>query len=144
MDLGFRVEVLWSDTDIFEVRVFAWNGAFGGCADAYVAIVGLKEAAAELEGFPRSASDSRELIFGAFGKEWAGGAVNMRFYCRDAAGHAFVDARIESDHHKTHGAQSVVLSVPIEASAMDTFVEELQHLENDKRGVAILRASSPL
>ena len=140
MDIGFRVEVVWSDTDIFEIRVSAWNGSFGGSADVYVAIGGLKEAAAKLEGFPRSASDSRELVFGGFGKEWAGGAVNMRFYCPDAAGHAFVVAKIESDHDKTHGAQSVVLFVPIEAAAVDTFVEGLRRLEIDEKSIAVLKA----
>jgi hypothetical protein len=77
MDIGFRFEVRWNDEDVFKVRVTAWNGAFGGSADAYVPIGGLTEAAAKLEGFPRQPSDIRELQFGAFGPEWAGGAANM-------------------------------------------------------------------
>jgi hypothetical protein len=145
MDTGFRFEVIWNDDDVFKVRVSAWNGAFGGSADAYVAIGGLTEAAAKLDGFPLQPSDTRELQFGAFGPEWAGGAASMCFYCKDAAGHALVEARIESDHLRDHSggnkAQSVFLVAPIEANAVDSFVSDLRRLEADQCGVALLRAS---
>jgi hypothetical protein len=79
MKTGFRFEVTWNDDDVFKVRVTAWNGVFGGSVGVYVPIGGLREAAAKLEGFPRQPSDTRELQFGAFGGEWAGGAASMRF-----------------------------------------------------------------
>src|SRR5271163_3556012 len=53
----------------------------------------------------------------------AGGAVSMAFYCKDAAGHALVEARIESEHGGTPKAQSALFFVPVEASALDAFVE---------------------
>jgi hypothetical protein len=146
MDTGFRLEVIWNDNDVFKVRVSAWNGAFGGSADTYVAIGGLTGAAAKLEGFPLQPSDVRELQFGAFGPEWAGGAANMCFYCKDAAGHSVVEARIESDQLRDHrGAsqvQSVSLFVPIEANAVDSFVSDLRRLEIDQCGVAVLKSHS--
>jgi hypothetical protein len=140
---GFRFEVTWNDDDVFKVRVTAWNGAFGGSAGVYVPIGGLAEAAAKLEGFPRHPSDTRELQFGAFGREWAGGAVSMRFFCRDAAGHASIEARIQSDYNGTDKAQSVHLFASVEATAVDTFVTELGRLEVDRYGVALLKVSGP-
>jgi len=143
MDTGFQFGIIWNDDDVFEVRAAAWNGQFGGTANVYVAIGGLAEIATELEGFPSRPSDVREIQFGAFGPEVAGGAVSMRFYCKDAAGHALVEARIESDYNRTHTAQSTVLFADIEPSAVDTFAAELRRLEADLRGIARLRASGP-
>lgn len=141
MEIGFRFEVKWTDADVFEIRISAWNGAFGGSTAVYVPIGGLNEAATKIEGFPRHPSDNRELQFGAFGPEWAGGAVNMLFYCRDAAGHALVDARIESQHGGTPNAQSALFFLPVEATAVDAFVADLRRLETDGRGIAVLRGS---
>ena len=143
MDTGFQFEIIWSDDDVFEVRAAAWNGKFGGTADVYVHVGGLAEIAVKLEGFPRQPSDTREIQFGAFGPEWAGGAVSMRFYCKDAAGHAVVEAEIESAYDGTRTAQSTHLFAAIEALAVDTFAAELRRLENDLRGIALLRTFGP-
>jgi hypothetical protein len=141
MDTEFRFEVRWNDEDVFDVRVTAWNGTFGGSANVYVAIGGLREAAAKLEGFPHQPSDKRELEFGAFGPKFAGGAASMHFSCKDAAGHAFLEARIESEYDTTEKAQSVTLFGTVEAAAIDTFVSELRRLEVERHGVAHLRIS---
>src|SRR5712692_3063204 len=138
MNTGFQFEIIWNDNDAFEVRAAAWNGQFGGTADVYVQIGGLAA-----EGFPHEPSDTREIQFGAVGADWAGGAVSMRFYCKDAAGHAFVEARIESDYSGAHTAQSVHLFAAIEATAVDTFAIELRRLETNLQGIALLRASGP-
>ncbi|SRR6266567_7172080 len=141
MEIGFRFEVKWSDSDVFEIRISAWNGAFGGSTSVYVPIGGLKEAATKIEGFPRHPSDKRELQFGVFGHKWAGGAVNMLFYCRDAAGHALVETKIESEHGATPKAESALFFVSVEATAVDVFVADLRRLEADRHGTAVLRVS---
>ena len=51
--VGFRLEVIYADVDIIELRVSAWNGAFGGATDLYVAVDGLSKIATELAGFPK-------------------------------------------------------------------------------------------
>lgn len=139
VDIGFRFEVIYRDNDLLEVRVTAWNGAFGGTADVYVGIGGLEEAAARLRGFPKRPADVREVMLGAFGPASAGGGVSMRFYCADAAGHAYVDSKIESDSLAGRPVQCVTLSLPIEAAAVDSFVEELRLLGLRKTGVASLK-----
>lgn len=141
MEMGFRFEVRWSDADAFEIHISAWNGAFGGSTAVYVPIGGLAESATKVEGFPRHPSDKRELQFGAFGPAWAGGAIGMLFYCKDAVGHGLVEAKIESEYDGTAKVQSAVLVVPVEATAVDAFVADLRRLETDRQGIAVLRAS---
>jgi len=133
MEAGFQLTVIWGDADVTRIRVSAWNGLFGGTADVYVGIGRLGEAAAQLEGFPKDPSDVREVIFGAFGPEYAGGGVSMRLHCVDGAGHSSVDSRIESDYDSLRKAQSAVLSLPIEAAAVDSFVEGLRCLNAEKK-----------
>jgi hypothetical protein len=139
METGFQFTELWRDADVVKVRVFAWNGVFGGTADVYIGIGKLGETAAQLHGFPKSPSDVREVIFGAFGPEYAGGGVSMRFHCVDGSGHASVDSRIESDRDSKSNTQSVFLSLPVEAAAVDSFIEELRCLNAEKKEVARLK-----
>ena len=138
MNRGFQFEVKWHDTDLVEVSVAAWNGAFGGAADVYLPIGGLREVAEKLEGFPRSPADKREVVFGNFGRKWAGGAVRLRFYCVDGAGHAYVESNIESGGQIAGVTQSVVLSLGIEPAALDSFVEDLRRLDKEKTGTVRL------
>ncbi len=137
-EVGFRVEIIYADADLNEIRVSAWNGAFGGATDIYVKIGGLAELAAKLTGFPRDPSDVREFILGEFGREFEGGAVSMKFYCIDQAGHAYVESRIESNTESARVWQAATLAMPVEAAGIDRFVEDLRLLEKEKVGVALL------
>jgi hypothetical protein len=128
--LGLQLEFLWYDDQVLKVRAAAWNGQFGGTADVYLGVGGLAEAAAMLEGFPTKISDCRQIEFGGFGPESAGGAIAMRFSCKDGAGHALVEVRVESDHGGAPTAQSAVFIGSVEATAIDTFVAELRSMES--------------
>jgi hypothetical protein len=156
MDTGIHIEVVWSDVDVIETSVSAWNGAFGGVTRIYVGIGALKEAAERLRGFPQNTTDIREVAFGQFDPAGLGGVdtfasgVSMRFHCIDGAGHAYLDARLQSDNRagtsRARGRrpgrtiQSVALVMGIEAAAVDTFVEELLRLEPTHAGAAYLKA----
>jgi hypothetical protein len=133
-----RFSSLWSDNDVFKIRISVWNGEFGGSADTYVPLGGLKTAAAQLAGFPINSSDTRELQFGSFGPEFAGGAVRMRFRCEDLAAHAIVELEIESERDGKGRVQSALLIARVEASAVDDFVASLQSLETESGGTAVL------
>ena len=143
--VGFQFEVIYEDAHLLEVRISAWNGAFGGVADVYVGLDQLKETATRLLGFPTHPSDVREATFGAFGPKSAPGRrVSMRFYCADKSGHAYVDSTIESDYNAAGKIQSVTLSLPVEAAAVDSFVEDLRQTGADRRGVAFLQGAVPV
>ena len=137
-EVGLRVDVVWHDEDVFIIRVSVWNGQFGGTAETYVAIGDLNEMAKKLSGFPRSPADAREIVVGSFGREFAGGAASMRFYCADSAGHAYVEVKIESEFESAGVVQYVIISMPIEAAAVDLFVGDLSRLETERSGTAML------
>lgn len=137
MDIGFRFWVTWHDEDVLQVRISGSNGEFAGTTDAYVAIGGLAAAADKLSGFPTTVTDARNVQFGNFGNEWAGGAVALSFKCMDSTGNVEVDARFESDC-QTQGDQEAVLKVRVEPASIDEFVKELRALEATREGVARL------
>jgi hypothetical protein len=137
--IGFHFQAIWFDSDLIELCVSAWNGTFGGTADIYEAIGDLEEAAAQLRGFPRNPSDRREIIFGNFDRKCAGGGVKMRFHCIGGAGHSFVEATIDSNCESAGTFQTAVLSMPVEAAAIDVFVQELQRVGANRAGTAYLK-----
>ena len=141
MEPGFQFRVLYRDNDLLKVRISAWNGSFGGEGDVYIGTDELGIIGAQLRGFPNSISDIREVVLGDFDSESAGGGVKMRFYCVDRAGHAYVDAKIESDRDSVGRVQSATLSAPIEANAVDSFVDDLRSLDLGTAATASLRAT---
>jgi hypothetical protein len=139
MFVGFQFTVIWFDEDVIQLCVSAWNGTFGGTADIYEAIGDVEETAGNLVGFPRNPSDEREIIFGNFDRNCAGGGVRMRFHCVDGAGHAYVEASIDSKYDSGGTVQTVLLSMPVEATAIDVFVQELQAVGTNRAGTAHLK-----
>jgi hypothetical protein len=129
VEIGVQFEVVYKDDDLIEVRISASNGTFCGEASAYLGIGEVEEIATKLQGFPTRPSDAREIMLGTFDPNSAGGGMSMRFYCSDRSGHAYVEARIESGHESTRVVQSVVLLLPLEAAAVDSFVDELRRLD---------------
>jgi hypothetical protein len=139
MYVGFEFRVLWHDDDVINLCFSAWNGAFGGLAEIYTGIGDLREAASQLRGFPKNPADMREVVFGNLDRKWAGGGVRMRFHCVDGAGHAYVEATIDSNYQSGGTVQTAVLAMPVEAVAIDSFVQELERLEDERAGAAHLR-----
>lgn len=139
METGVRLESIWRDNDVVEVRISAWNGQFGGVADAYVEIGGVNAAATKLEGFPRHATDSCGLEFGAFGPGFAGGGVSLHFYSRGFAGHTFAEVTIESGYDQFEQTQRTTLRASVEVAAIDRFVAELRNMEQQIHPIAFLK-----
>jgi len=94
--------------------------------------------AEQIKGFPRSPSDKRELILGTFDRKFAGGGASLRFHCVGGAGHAYLEVKIESGHESAGTLQSAILSIPIEATAVDSFVLELRRMDATGMGKACL------
>jgi hypothetical protein len=121
MNAGLRVSYLWHDSDVLEIRVIAENADFRGTAAVYVGTGDLREAATTLLGFPKNPLDKREITFGAFGKHFAGGAVNLRFHCRDLAGHATCTAMIESAYSGQEVAGSATVCIDFTQLLLTSF-----------------------
>jgi len=142
--LGLQFRVLYRDRDLVKVRATAWNRAFGGATDVYVGTGQLGEVAEQLRGFPTGTADNREVMLGAFGAESAGGGMSMQFRCGDRAGHAYVETKIDSDWDSEHQVQSAALWLLIEASAVDSFVEDLRRLDQGTGATARLTATASI
>jgi hypothetical protein len=138
INIGLEFQAIWDDVDLIDVRISAWNGTFGGVCCAYVGIGKLEEAAATLRGFPYNPSGTRELTFEGLGKGNARGDLGLRFYCSGGAGHAGMEAKIESAYDLAGPPQSVVLALPIEAAAIKLFVDQRHRLGATRSGIARL------
>lgn len=137
---GLQFCYLYHDYDIIEVRIAVGNGRFCGTTNVYVATGGLVEAARVLEGFPKDVRDSREVEFGSFGPKSAGGAVRLRFQCKDLAGHTEIRAELEDDYLSLGNVESATIFLDFEPAALDEFVVTLRRLEADRESRAELRA----
>jgi hypothetical protein len=142
MNVGLKVAYLWHDIDALELRVTAENTEFRGTADLYVGTDALLEAATTLAGFPKNHLDQREVVFGAAGKKFAGGAVRLEFYCKDMAGHAAFRATIEGDYRDQEVAENATVCVDFDPAALDEFLVELKKVETEHRGSASMIANA--
>jgi hypothetical protein len=141
MVVGIEFQLIWHDNDVLNLRVLAWNGDFGGVVKIYEGVGNLHVVAAHLREFPNNPGDRREIVFGNFDRKCAEGGVSMRFHCVDGAGHAFVEVSVDSNFQRGGTIQTAVPAMPVEAAAVDVFVRELERLESERSGTALLRGS---
>ena len=139
MEPGLSLQIVWSDQNALEVAVRAWNGSFGGHADVYCGLQALGSIADAIRGFPRGTGDMREVTLGSLERKYAGGGVKLRFHCVDSPGHAFVEVMIDSNHPLGGTVQTALVSLPVEATAVDSFVEALVRMGTTHEGSARLR-----
>lgn len=139
MQSGITLEAVWDDPDILEVVVSARSASFSGAASLYTSELELREAAAVLSQFPRSPSDSREVLIGSPGHLTGGEGLSMAFLCLDGAGHPAVHAKLRSGASCRGIAEQVELLLPVEPAGIDDFVKEILLLAQTKKGKASLR-----
>lgn len=126
MKAGIQISIVYTDEHLIELRIMASNGVFAGQVDVYADSDALTELAEMLRDFPGSQSDSREFEIGSFDAAYAGGGVGFRFYCVDSVGHAAAEVRLRSDPEMGGGvSDTMVVHVPVEAAAIDSFVVQL-------------------
>ena len=136
---GIEFEVVWFDHDAIEYQVVCSNGFFTGTAKMYLSHDGLHNAANALSGFPSSITDLREVQLGASESEMVGGRIQMSFYCVDSGGHSVALVKIRADGCRRFSEpQFVSLYVPVEAGAIDIFVQQARSIQNTKGAKAYL------
>jgi hypothetical protein len=119
------------------LRVRVANLDFCGTAEVYVATGSLGEVFSIFTGFPQSRQDARELVLGAFGTEFAGGAARLNLYCKDLAGHAVLRATVEADYPATSVPDSATFVVDFEPAQLDEFLAQIKRFE--ATGYALLK-----
>lgn len=133
VEYGVEVELIWCDSYVLELRLRLRSASFGATVDVYVTEAEVLEIASNLQGFPRTPADTRQVEIGRFGAEWAGGGASLRFFCADLSGHSFVDGTIESGEARAGVVESCRILVPIEGAAVDKFVQELRSIPDQSR-----------
>ncbi len=142
MENGINLEVIWFDEveDLLEVVFRCTNGYFSGQADIYVPQDVLSKLAKSLSGFPSCPDDFRDFELGTFNPKHADGGARMHFYCSDAAGHAVVEGKLRGNASNGMGeVESVALRIPIQAAAVDNFIQQLKALGKTLGASASLR-----
>ena len=134
-----KVEVIYQDVHLTQIRLSAWNGEFGGAAEIYLALGQLHSIAGAIAGFPASLTDVREMAIGAVGPLSAGGAASLRFLCAKGSGSSNLELQIESAECTNSTRQHVSMILPIEAAALDSFVSQLRDVSTDRSKTAFLR-----
>ena len=135
---GIRITYLCHDDDVIQLQIVADNGRFRGTTRVYAGIGELSDIAESLRGFPEDPYDKRQVMFGQFGRKMAGGAVRLRLYCRDMAGHPVIEVRLEGDYTAPYVAETTTAFLDFEPAALDVFLQELPKLEKQFSGYAAL------
>lgn len=142
---GIEIEVFWSDQQLVEFQFRCSNGRFCGTAQIYLNHDDLPRIADSLEGFPQTASDSRDLELGTFDPVYADGGVRLHCYCKDSVGHAVIEVKLRGDACKGLGEpESVALNLPIEAAGLDSFLRQVRALDTQEIGASAVLPMAPL
>ena len=140
---GVRISIIYADEHLIELRVTASNGVFAGQAEVYADSESPAEFAGALRGFPENEGDTREFELGSFDAAFAGGGAGFRFFCLDSVGHASAEVKLRSDPEVKGGvSDTVLLHVPVEAAAIDSFVVQLERMAAVAGQTALLEAAT--
>lgn len=137
MGPGLEIAVVYSDDDMFELRVRAANKAFSGEIYVYSTHSSPKELAGQIRGFPSSPDDTRSWELGTFDPKYAGGGSKGRLRCADRTGHALAEITL-ARHEDQSDAATITLNFQFEPASLDRFVAQLEALGVDGRKCAEL------
>jgi hypothetical protein len=124
-----ELRVVDVDADYSLLALSAADGQFAGATEIYGAELAAEELARALEGFPRSATDVREVTLGSRDEGVAGGWVQFTGRCLDRAGHPVLEVEL-CDKYAAFGLspRSAHVHLRVEAPAIDAFVLALRTL----------------
>ncbi len=138
MTHSLQIVVTDSDADYLGIEIVASSSRFAGATRVYAALDELTRFAEVLSGFPKSPDDERQYVFGTKDVNMAGGYCALRFYCRDAAGHAAVEIEFEDDGRYYSEASAAFTMFPVLAAEIDKFAAALKSIERTRSGEARL------
>ena len=132
---GFlKLEPIWEDESLLEIRISATNGKFSGETECYTSRAEIAELGSALNGFPVSPDSKVEFK--------TGGNPNLsffslNFYCADSLGH--VSVRVRINHNENYSSDeierySVEFDLRVEPSHIDRFVTLLDQVVKEELG----------
>lgn len=132
-----KLEVIWKDDVMFELRVTASNVDFFGRTEVYDQSESLSQFASNLKGFP----NENKTVFYEAGKKDSYADFSMKCYPIGRIGRIGVEIHLESNvptEYRQEEKNKVKLEIIVEASAIDHFQRELCNLAKKQEGSAIL------
>jgi hypothetical protein len=137
---SLRLEVIWKDPDMIELRVDANNGRFSGWTNVYDVSDDLYEFAVKLNGLPRL----KERLIYKCGDINDTSFFKMEYYPINESGRIGVFVSLnngESAEYRFENApiEKLELELIVEPNAIDNFQKELIHLAKSESGVAELK-----
>jgi hypothetical protein len=129
MKSGVHISRVWSDDDVVELRILVADGSSSFSNKVYVGHAALEKAVSSLDAFKDHVHGGLcDLLFGAFGAEYAGGAFHARFHF-SVPGRLFVSCEQESEFvafAKKEVASRATMYVKSEPALLDRFIAELR------------------
>lgn len=123
--IGLRDSVIdGGDDDYLGIEIYSSADRFAGTTRIYAGLNELSEFAARIAGFPRRPRDEVRYTFGTLNRKFAGGFCELRFECRDSAGHVLVTVHLEDDNRQDHAR----FSFPAEAAGIDRLLASYAQL----------------
>ncbi|MBC8330220.1 MAG: hypothetical protein ISR76_05215 [Planctomycetes bacterium] len=136
--VAIRLEVLYSDNHLVELRIQVANGRFQGQADMYVALDWATQLTGRLRGFPDSVGASREIELGNWKPDCGGGGLRLAIRTTDRAGHLAVDLQLRACPHSQGSEESVQFRAAVDPADIDEFVAELDAMRVKVGDCAVL------
>lgn len=133
-----KLEVIWKDDHMFELKVIVSNGFYSGTTEVYDTSESLSGFAKTLYRFPK---DEKSIIFYEAGEKDSHAYFSMKFYCLDAAGHIAVQVTLEKNVatiYRPEKKDKLTLEILVDPNAIDEFQKQLLRQASTQEGEAIL------
>jgi hypothetical protein len=133
-----KLEIIWKDDDMVELRAFASNGRYCGTTEVYTTAQELIELATRVEGFPKKVDDVVEFRAGA---KQGYAFLDLIFNCVDGSGHTALLVSMEENvptFHRPAEKHEVRLELRCEPGSIDQFQKDLLEMGATRTGSASL------
>ena len=132
MNPYIEIKKIWSDDDILEFEIIFSDGQSLFTTTTYLGYSTFDEAVEKLDKFKEHFYGGIcDMEFGAFGEEYANGAIHMRFHF-PKPGNLYITVKGQSDFKDfsmKKVASECTLYIKSEAGLLDTFISELKSIQ---------------
>lgn len=137
-----EISSIWEDESLFEVKISASNGKFGGEARCYTLRDEIQKLAGEIKDFPKSITSQVEFSTYS-GDDFS--YFTMKFTCMDGSGHISVRIKIADIVTYSNAPQTnsiAEFNIAVESAAIDSFSAALRELSKAPVGTvkAVLKS----
>ncbi len=141
MNKSIAIKSIWEDSDLFEIKIKAFNGMFSGQADCYTTREEMEKLAKDLQGFPKSINDEYEF---STGPNENFSTFSLKFACINKSGHIVVEIRISEKiiySNIPNVDNFAKFRMPIEAAGIDVFSGQIEYLSKSEIGKVVAELS---